>query len=498
MAAKGENRAKKSRPVDPVQSPITFRPCANDEFHPFPYTERDHRAEAMFQSLVDEKASRLGISRRAFAQSACGSAAALFVFNQVYGCSEHGQTLRDPTTDAGYDVSPAMMEDAAAAEDALAGDEFIFDVQVHAAASKPPWTPDDLCDGAPPGCISPVTFIKEIFIASDTDVACLSGVPSSRSADPLAIEARARIKEIVDRLSGGPRLVIHANVRPNLGEAELDLMEEDARAFAVAAWKVYPSDGSWALDSDEVGQPFIERARKLGIKVIAAHRGISSDAGRYDDVSSPRDLAAAAKANPDIAFLAYHAGWEGRIQEDHPFDPREANPAGIDRMVKAVLDHGIDKNGNVYAELGSTWRNLMASPSQAAHALGKLLKYLGPDRIVWGTDCLFTGSPQEQIEAFRRFQIPEAMQETYGYPALTDEIRRKIFGLNAARVYGVTPGRVLQHIKADDISRDKLAAKLDPGALPLPRRKHYGPRTRREFFALRERPSRGIPSRSPT
>lgn len=485
MGRKGEKRESKSQPLTPVSSPITFRPCANDEFHPFPYTERDRRAEDLFQTLVDDKARRLGLSRRAFTQSACGSATALFVFNQVYGCGGQGQATRDPMVDAGYDVAPEMMEDAAAAQDALQGNEFIFDVQVHTAASKPPWTAEELCEGAPPGCISPVTFIREIFIASDTDVACLSGVPSSRDTDPLAIEARARIKDIVDRLSGGPRLVIHANVRPNLGAPELDLMEEDARAFPVAAWKVYPSDGSWALDSDEVGRPFIERARKLGVKVIAAHRGISGDAGRYDDFSSPRDLAAAAKANPDMTFLAYHAGWEGRIAEDHPFDPNEENPAGIDRMIKAVLDHGIGKDGNVYAELGSTWRNLMASPEQAAHAMGKLLKHLGPDRIVWGTDCLFTGSPQEQIEAFRRFRIPEALQEAHGYPALTDEIRRKIFGLNAARVYGVSPTGVRERIKGDDVSRDKLAVKLDPESLPLPHRKHYGPRTRREFLALR-------------
>lgn len=475
---------RKSECDPAVDSPITFRPCSNGEFVPFAHTPADQRAETLFRTLVETKAARLGVSRRDFARSACGHATALFVFNQVYGCGGAGKAQRDPAMDAGYDVTPEMMEDTALAGDALGGDEFIFDVQVHTAAPKPPWRPEDLCGGDPPGCISPLAFIREIFVASDTDVACLSGVPSARQNDPLAIEARVRIKEIVDRLSGGPRLLIHANVRPNLGPAELEMMEADARMFPVGAWKVYPSEGNWALDSEEVGAPFIERARQLGIKVIAAHRGISGDDGRYDDVSSPRDLAAAAKAHPDVTFLAYHAGWEGRIREDHPFDPNDPNPAGIDRMVKAVLDHGLGSDGNVYAELGSTWRNLMASPLQAAHAMGKLLKYLGPDRIVWGTDCLFTGSPQEQIVAFRRFQIPEALQEAHGYPALTDDIRRKIFGLNAARVYGVSPSRTLRAIDRDDVTQEKLAVRQDPSSVPLPHRKHYGPRTRREFFAL--------------
>lgn len=66
----------------------------------------------------------------------------------------------------------------------------------------------------------------------------------------------------------------------------------------------------------------------------------------------------------------------------------------------------------MYAELGVLWRELRARPEQAAHTLGKLLVHLGEDRILWGTDCIWFGSPQEQIEAFRAFEIPERMQDT--------------------------------------------------------------------------------------
>jgi hypothetical protein len=79
----------------------------------------------------------------------------------------------------------------------------------------------------------------------------------------------------------------------------------------------------------------------------------------------------------------------------------------------------------------------MSAPDQAAHLIGKLVKYLGEDNVLWGTDCIWTGSPQAQIEAFWSFQIGQDFQERYGYPALTDAIKRKILGLNAARVYGV-------------------------------------------------------------
>jgi hypothetical protein len=74
-------------------------------------------------------------------------------------------------------------------------------------------------------------------------------------------------------------------------------------------------------------------------------------------------------------------------------------------------------------------------PTVCAHILGQLLKYWGPDRIVFGSDSLWYGAPQWQIEALWRFQIPEAMAQKYGYPRLDESARRKILGLNSARLY---------------------------------------------------------------
>jgi predicted TIM-barrel fold metal-dependent hydrolase len=91
----------------------------------------------------------------------------------------------------------------------------------------------------------------------------------------------------------------------------------------------------------------------------------------------------------------------------------------------------------VYAELGSTWFMMMRKPREAAHVLGKLLRAVGPDRIVWGTDCIWYGSPQPLIDSFRAFTIPEDMQQQFGYPALSADIKAKILGTNAASVYGV-------------------------------------------------------------
>ena len=85
---------------------------------------------------------------------------------------------------------------------------------------------------------------------------------------------------------------------------------------------------------------------------------------------------------------------------------------GVDRLIKAHRDAGLPRNGgNLYAELGACWRYFMGRPDEAAHVIGKLLATFGEDRILWGTDCIWFGSPQDQIQAFRAFEITPEYQE---------------------------------------------------------------------------------------
>jgi uncharacterized protein len=500
--------ARKSEPEGAPDSPIAFQPVSNGETPPIPRLECDRRAEALFARIADEKARRLGMSRREFAQSACGMAAALSVFNQVYGCSREGGGKATPgtggqgggggfTQDAGYDiprdvsadqaaaanqdaaysVDQSALEDQAQAQDAMSGPELIFDVQTHNEVATPPWMPSVCNNTSPNTC--PSSWIRQIFADSDTSFACLSGFPS----DTPALATRQKIREIVDQLSGSPRMVIHANVLAS-NPARLDRMEADAKMFPIAAWKIYPE---LQVDPNMGAGPFLERVRATGVKAVAAHRGLNGS-GNYLENGSPRDMAVAAKAFSDINFLVYHSGWQSGLNEDHPFNPMEAAPRGVDRLIKAALDNGV-AGKNLYAELGSTWYRLMREPAQAAHVLGKLLKYLGPDNIVWGTDCVLNGNPQEQIVAFRNFQIPVSMQAMYGYPALTPETKRKIFGLNAGRVYGLDLQAMHKKITADDISKIKLARRDDPRAVPIQRTR--GPRTWREYFHFKRHEEQG-------
>jgi predicted TIM-barrel fold metal-dependent hydrolase len=206
-----------------------------------------------------------------------------------------------------------------------------------------------------------------------------------------------------------------------------------------SGWKAYtlwgpPTAGSptggWFLDDEEVGLPFLERVRELGPRVVAAHKGI----GNGLPASSPRDIGPAAAAFPDITFVVYHSGYD--------FDlPGDDVSRGVDRLCASLRDAGIGREGNVYAELGTTWFLMLRRPREAAHVLGRLLDVLGPERIVWGTDCVWYGSPQPLIDAFRVFSIPEPMRAEYGYPALTHAIKEKILSANAQRLYGVDAPR---------------------------------------------------------
>jgi hypothetical protein len=251
-------------------------------------------------------------------------------------------------------------------------------------------------------------------------------------------------------------------VLPNVGSLEsvLDGMEDAARRYPIRAWKTFthfpdffdPGGGAWWLDDHEaglpaVGEPFLRKSRDLGIDTICVHKGFSGGS-RF---SSPMDVGPAARAHPDLNFVVYHSGYESGGIEG-PYTAATAD-LGVNRLIASLDRAGIGPNENVYAELGSTWWNLMRAPVQAAHVLGKLLKHVGRDNVVWGTDCLFYGSPQPQIQALRAFGISEEFQERYGYPAMTKPLKEKILGLNAARLYRIpsVPPRC-------DFTRRELAA----------------------------------------
>ena len=265
----------------------------------------------------------------------------------------------------------------------------------------------------------------------------LSGLPYAGTDSPLAIDIMEHARERLASQGGQQRLLLQAPAFPATGSlsATLDRMASDAATYPVAAWKTYTHNPTpYRLDDDR-GDALLAQAVALEIPILAVHKGIAGE----DPSASPADVGPAAAAHPDATIVVYHSGWEPRAQEGpYQADAPAERQRGVDRLITSLQSAGIGPNGNVYAELGSTWFNLARDLDAAAHVLGKLLVHLGPTRILWGTDSIWYGSPQGQIDAFRAFAISEAFQEQFGYPTLTDETKALILGGNAARLYAIS------------------------------------------------------------
>jgi hypothetical protein len=342
------------------------------------------------------------------------------------------------------------------AEDLLSGDEFIFDVQTHlldfdlssadsgAAGAFAQGFPYASCGEADwRACFKLDHWTDEVFGSSDTAMAVISAVPILAEPTPLSIQVMEDAKRVAERVYGDGRVFMHGQVNPNVGDlaVSLDGMRQLRDEHPIAAWKVYthiPGNLGWWLDDHDAaavrcGTAFLDTVREIGPPRVCVHKGFGSGS----EYASPLDIGPVAKANPDISFVVYHSGYEAG-QAEGPYSP-EGSVQGVNRLVKSLEDAGVGPGENVYAELGSTWFMVMRSPDSAAHVLGKLLRAVGEDNVVWGTDSIWYGSPQDQIQAMRTFVITPEFQDRYGYPELTDVVKRKIFGVNSARLYGVTP-----------------------------------------------------------
>lgn len=473
--------------------PIKLDSTSNGEFVPRPLSPLHQQANQLAHAWAAHNARRCGLDRRRFLISTCGAATTLLAFNHAYASrGEPGGWFDLP--------EEAQLEPQLAAAQ-LTGKEFIFDIQGHfvnpqgrwinsVPEGRRPfaWAPKSKCVIPPQQqqqsraylqCLGQEAFIKDVFMDSDTDMMVLSFVPSHRDREPLTIEEADACRRLIDRLEGSQRLLLHGRVNPNQ-DGDLQGMDELAERWKVSAWKTYtqwgPKKRGFYL-YEEPGLKLIEKARKLDVKVICIHKGIPFGRRSYEH-SRCDDIGVVAKQYPDVDFIVYHSGFDPALPEG-PFAPGQRRD-GVDSLVQSLLDNNIPPNSNVYAELGSTWRFLMRDPTSAAHTLGKLLKFVGEDNLLWGTDSIWYGSPQDQIQAFRSFQIHERLREAHGYPKITPELRAKVFGLNATRPYKIQPAEVQQFFAKDRISAEKTTYRHHPN----PNYLTYGPRTRREFLNL--------------
>ncbi|MBH0195425.1 MAG: amidohydrolase family protein [Nitrospira sp.] len=221
------------------------------------------------------------------------------------------------------------------------------------------------------------------------------------------------------------------------------------------------------MDDEVIAYPMLAQARKLQVKRVCVHKGLPL--GPVPDYNHPRDLIKAAKDFPDIDFLVYHSGFRGAASVDEVFAKTGEIPWTTEFCRMKQKEPGLS---NIYMELGSTFAQLVTTyPMVCAHLLGQIIEGFGADHVLWGTDSIWYGTPQWQIEAFRRFQIPDQLIETYRYQPLTRRVKEQIFGLNAARVFGIDATAKRNELPTDVLGRLRMSY-LEEG--PEPSFRAYG------------------------
>ncbi len=477
-------------PWDPdLEVPIKLGPCSNGEERPVPLDAVAREAIRRTRLEADAIARRRGVDRRTFLRSLSGAA---LMLGTLAACHSDASRSKGGRPGGTYRLDPSATTDPDAAHAALAGDELVFDVQTHyldydlSTAGTGISGIDGLVNSFPQracgeadarACFSVEQYLDLLFNQSDTSLMILTAIPIPDAVNPLSMPHMEVARHLADRVCGDGRVLLHGGVQPTSGPAgaQIEGMAGLRADHPIVGWKVYthaPGAGWWLDDHDagapQVGNDLLRRVAEVGPRILCVHKGFSGGSA----YASPVDVGPAAAAHADVRFVVYHSGFEAGVTEG-PYDPAGR---GVDRLVRSLRDAGVGPGGNVYAELGSTWWNLVRDPTQAAHVLGKLLVAVGPDHVLWGTDSLWYGSPQDQIQAFRAFEISTELQERHGYPELTPALKRKILGTNALALYDVEPPA-----RRCEFTRDELARMRETSTTPW---RTYGPETDGELKAL--------------
>ena len=472
-----------------VISPMPTQVVSNEEINPRPQSEPQKKVEHLIQEMSEVRAKKLNMDRRSFMGSSMGMATCLLASNQAFGSNV-------------WDVDEIETWEAAPAQEKYPKSEyFIIDVQAHFTNGYPLAgfrTMDfiknmgfTLKDDAEAYGFK--NFVKEMFFDSETNMVVISGVPgkeTNRDKDGKILEGAARTpglggkvlpswvmaqaRKQINEMAGSQRALNQGNCAPNhywdkatntMNKAELaEQMERELKLYDIKSWKWYchtdpAQTGNGFQIDDDNAQFFIEQSRKMGLKLISCHKGYSYQSKTLGHLANPKDIEKAALRNPDFNFVVYHSAMKHGSNEANWKESNKYDPTTGDFLWHSILMDIKKRNpamNNVYCEIGSFFNTLsVVDPVMCAHGMGKNIKTYGSDHVVWGTDCLWWGSPQWGIDAFKRFQISDDMCEKFGYSKITKEDKAKIFGLNAAKLYNVTPDRV--GLPADALEKMKIA-----------------------------------------
>jgi hypothetical protein len=309
----------------------------------------------------------------------------------------------------------------------------------------------------------------------------------------------SQCRDFINALAGSRRAFAHSQIYPGLGNLQdpafgdytqwqVEYCKPDSwKGYCVAeAASAFPGAEftRWRLDDEAIAYPtyaVINANRHMlrehpGFFNICIHKGLSASGSQpggpnnTPDYGNPDDLVKACSDWPQFNFIIYHSCirpsfWvlqslqdieneagamppttltdsDGHTVPNIRWSTQFAQIAGGKYVAGAEPTSTSPSSPvrlrNLYAELGTTMASMIVTfPTVWSHLIGQLMYYMGSDHIVFGSDSLWYGGPQWQIEALWRYQIPDELAEQYNYPQLTEHDKRKILGLNSARHYGL-------------------------------------------------------------
>jgi uncharacterized protein len=456
-----EDDLKRLKPAERASfaAPVPTEIVSSEEYFPPPQSARQKEVEARVKDMGNAMAKRLGLSRRRFFQTASGMATSFLALNQVFG-----------PLFAVSEAEARTPELAQARADGLK-DQFIMDMHTHflrddtrlenfvrgrQAVGKMGWNPE-LVGKESEQNLSDLKFdnyFKEVFLDSDTKVGLLTNSPSENPQDwflPQDQVFATRTK--VNAAAGSRRMMAHFTMTPGW-PGWLEAIDRGAAELKPDSWKGYTVGDNthkesahfpYHLDDEKLMYPAYEKFVRSGVKNVCIHKGLFAPAvekqfpelAKYADV---RDVGKAAKDWPQLNFIVYHSGYRyvggGTPEEGMAEWDATGRISWVSELAEIPAKYGVT---NVYGDLGQVVAyTMVAQPRLAAAIFGTLIKGLGVDHVNWGTDAVWTGSPQWQIEGLRRLEIPEDMQKKHGFAPLgpaDGPVKTAIFGGNSARLY---------------------------------------------------------------
>lgn len=229
----------------------------------------------------------------------------------------------------------------------------------------------------------------------------------------------------------------YVGLDPTLGiERSLNDLEEQVSVLPTAIGvKLYPDQvnpyRTFRMDDPAVCFPIYERARELGLRVIAVHKALPNGPVplapyRIDDVEG------AAMAFPDLAFEIVHAGM-AFVEE---------------------TSYALARFPNVYANLEVTTLLLHKAPRLFQEALATMLFWGGPNKIIWADGANFA-HPQGMLERFWELELDEDIRQRFNLPPLDRELKRRILGQNWADMAGVDLQRATSALTDDHWANER-------------------------------------------